>query len=156
MLDIIILVMCGGLATTGLVLIVDYLYARFAGKITDHEIIEFSDKKYWGRPLPRIHISRDKETFRDIQIHAIDHIGYLISPPTVRQIIPILMLPNGKARVYGYLRLVAGTVLSIPLFLILALQSGRTEVFNQAFYGVVLMGIILLGWIILRRIARSN
>lgn len=152
----IFMVVSGVLALAGVLLIADYLWVRFMGKIAQGEITGFSEQKNFGRSLPYVQPLGNQELASEVQAIAIDHIGYLISPPILRQVIPVVVLANGKARVYGYLRLLAGLIFLIPLILVLALQAERIEAFNQALYSLVFIAVFLLGWVILRCIARSN
>jgi hypothetical protein len=151
-----VLIITGLAALVGLALIAEYGWARWRGTLEDLEIIDFQDKKYLGRALPVVEVQDSQGHTVRLNIRMIDHMGYLISPPILRQVIPVLREEGDQGRVYGYLKICAGLILLFPFFTILAVYFSRDMLFQQVLYIGILGGIVLGVWIFLRWVGRNS
>lgn len=152
--------------------VLDFLYVRAAGRIVEARVAGFSTKKDKGRFLPVVsypdegaaveNAGADPENIPEgwhrAEAAAIDQLSYLVSPAIEREAIAIAVLPGGRVRVYGYLKLVCGALAFLPLLAVLGFGPGGGAglLTGQAVYILLLIATAVGGWGILLAISRTR
>lgn len=144
------------LALFGIYCLLDFLYVRVSGRVVDATVTGFSTKKDKGRRLPVAEYRDEAGELRKQGVTKIDQISYLFSPAIEREIISIVLLPDGKARVYGYLKLVCGVVLLLPLLAVAGGARGGAFLTGQVVYIFLFIAVTVGGLGILRAISRMR
>lgn len=139
-------------AIAGLYLCGDFLFWRITAQNHKGEITKFQDIKSRGRALPIVKIQDDKDT--KITITRIDSLSHLLDPAITGQSITV-SIKGQHGIIFGYAPLLAGLLLILPCVILLGQILGNTIFASQAIYVLLLTGITLGGWIILKLIQRS-
>jgi len=150
MLETILLFLSALPALVGLVLIGDYLYVSLTGEVCEVPVTGFSDRKNKGRVLPLVEFAG-----QETSVDQIDQMSYLLSPPIAQQSIGIVVLKNGKKRVFGYCNLLSGVVLLLPFFVALAFRLEKELLMVQVFYILIFIGVSVGGWMLLKIIPKG-
>lgn len=143
-------------ALFGVYCLLDFLYVRMSGRIVEATVTGFSTKKDKGRVLPVVEHRDEAGQTRKLEIGKIDQISYLFSPAIEREVIGIVLLSDDKARVYGYLKLVCGVVLLMPLLAVAGGERGGAFFTGQIVYIFLFLAVTIGGWIVLRAISRQR
>lgn len=143
-------------ALFGLWLCADFIFWLITGTLEEGEVTGFQERKNKGRRLPVMRVKRAEGQSFEVRPERIDQIFYLLSPAIEkeRRFLIVRNGPPARARLFGYLNLIAGLFLLAPCAGFLALQSGQYLFVGQLAYIVIFGGILLGSWIVLKIIQK--
>ncbi|MCB1563596.1 MAG: hypothetical protein KDJ75_08495 [Alphaproteobacteria bacterium] len=143
-------------ALLGLWLCGDFLFWVATGTVEEGEVTGFQERKNKGRVLPVIRIERVEEEPFEVKPERIDQISYLLSPAIEKERRSVIVRkgPPARARLFGYLNLIAGLFLLAPCVGLLALHSGQYLFVGQLAYIVIFASILLGSWVLLKMIQK--
>lgn len=143
-------------ALSGVWLVIDYLLWEAKGKVATAQIESFGESKDKGRPLPVVTFEHEKKNV-SIQAQRIDQLMYLLSDPKVGDVTDIIYVTEDtglRARVYGYMNLVAGGMLIVPFVTALAMWMGKSLAVTQSVFFFLFAGIMAGALIFIKLIQR--
>jgi hypothetical protein len=145
------------LAFTGAGLLFDYVLWRVIGEITVGTITGFQEKKSKFLKRPIVSFKDAEGNTHTAQTERIDRLLFILNRPGVGETIEILYRKKTPemAIVYGYLNLMIGMLLLLPVMAIWALKFGKILIATQVVYIFIFVGIIVGGWILLKIIQRN-
>ncbi|MCC6597955.1 MAG: hypothetical protein IT559_04125 [Alphaproteobacteria bacterium] len=142
-------------AFPGLYCLFDFFTVQATGKIAEAEVVDFSTKKDKGRFLPIVErAAAGDQPAEMFEPQKIDQISYLLSPSIKKENINIVVLRNGMVRVHGYLKLLGGILLILPVLAVLGSGQGGSFFTGQMAFVFLLIAVSVGGWALLRTIAR--
>ena len=175
-MDTVLLIISGVMALGGLWLIVDFLLWEYNGRKAVARIEGFQSKKSGWLRLPLVAFEDEKNATIQAPVQRIDQMIYYVVNPGIGDITTIIyrVLPpthqaahqtgrqpdsqpgnHALVRVYGFLRLIAGALLCVPLLLTLAMMAQNALVFAQVLYVVCFIAMFAGGLAFLKFIQKT-
>ena len=151
-MGIFLLAGAGICALAGAWLLFDFFLWFFTGTVVPGKIEEFDKRK----PVISFETPEGKK-YRETAAR-IMHMGYFLTNPQAGDIFNVIYRDEAdglKVRVFGYLYLVAGTILFIPLVGGLALEYSRAWLGGQVAFIAIFAGLVLLAWVFLKFVRRN-
>lgn len=145
------------IAAPGVYLLADFLLWMLAGRVVPAQITGFQEKKDKGLRLPVVSFEAQHDGTVNASAMRIDRLSFLLNRPQEGEGTMIVYRQSDpqQVRVYGYINVVGGLVLLVPLMAALAHAFGDTLVLIQIKYSLVFIAIIFGGWVLLKLIQRS-
>lgn len=153
-MELLIMILAVICVPAGLYLLCGFLSMRSHGDIGEFEITGFQKATDKGRALPVVRYENGEGALKLVEVRKIEQISYLFSPPIERQMVEVAGIESGMPRVHGYVRLVAGLFLLLPGLAALGLHLHKALFTGQVVYIVILIGLMLGGWALLKFIQR--
>ncbi|MGB4106323.1 MAG: hypothetical protein WBK55_00840 [Alphaproteobacteria bacterium] len=132
-------------------LLFDFCLWYFKGKVTAGTIQDFEK----GKPVVSFETEDGKVTRR---VSRIMRLSYFLSDPQPGEIFNVIYRPMGdtpNVRLHGYMGLMSGVLLLIPLPGALAAQYGRDWLAGQVSFILVFVGLMVGVWVFLKLLRRN-
>ena len=143
-------------AILGLCLILNFALWEAKGIKVDGLIVGFVKGRWFRTPVLSFQVGDGGET--RMRAERIDQLVFLLGRPRENEIAPIIYREEGarlRMRVFGYLPLILGALLMLPLVAALGFASGKMLAVVQVAYVVIFAGIIIGGLALMKFIARN-
>ena len=156
-MDVLFLILSLGMAGGAFYMFADFLLWRRSGRVALAEIVDFQSQRNKGFDLPVVRIEAKDGKEHIVAALRIDRFAFLLNRPGKEDFIAIIYKESDpkQARVYGYINVVAGLFLLIPLCYFLTDRYGHSVAVSQLSYFVALGAIIFGGWVFLKLIQRN-
>jgi hypothetical protein len=156
MMAMVFLVFSGLVAVAGAFLLGDFLYWAVRGRVVRARITGWQDRKNKGLFLPRVIFKNENGEIVEGAPSRIDQFLYFLNRPGEGALTTLIHLRDDikQVRIYGYINVVAGGALFLPLPVALGIERGAPLVLGQAAYVAILAVIILGGWALMKLIQR--
>lgn len=155
-MDYLFLIVSLGFAGLALYFLSDFLIWQSKGRVILAEITGFQDKKNKGLKLPIVSFQKRDDTPGEAKVERIDQMLFLLNRPKEGDYTTIIYRGHKKprARVYGYINVLAAVFLFLPLVAAIGMQVGDDGVLTQIAYIVIFMVMAVGGWVLLKLIQR--
>lgn len=158
-MNIVLLILSLPFAVFGLYLIAEHFYWLITGRVVVGEIVEFSKDKNLALSLPIVRFDMEDDEVITLQAQQIRRWSYIFAPPKEEgALVPVVVRTVDSdhiARIYGFVGLVAGGLLCVPLLAVLAYMYGDALAQMQFMYALTFSVILFGGWTFLKFIQRS-
>ena len=145
------------MAGFGAFLIFDFLLWQFTGEITRGTIEGFEPKKKGPGSLPVFSFQKPDGTKIRVKAEKIAQLMYLLGRPEAGTDFTIIYRRGDPPplRVHGYLYLILGGMLFVPLLAWIAIVHGGSLMAGRLAFLVVFTILMLGGWVMLKLIQRD-
>lgn len=149
---VVVVILSAIAALAGGFLLFDFCLWQYQGKMAAGTIQDFKD----GKPV----VSFETEDGGKVsaRVSRVMRLSYFLTDPKAGEIFNVIYREAGDkrdVRLHGYLGLLGGVLLVVPLPWALALQYGRVWLAGQASFIIVFVGLMVGVWILLKLMRRN-
>lgn len=155
-MDLVFLIMALVCAGAGVYLLADFMLWRVRARIVLAQITGFQGRRSRGMKLPVVVFPLPDGGVQTAETARIDRFSHILNRPGEGEPVEVIYRADNPAlvRVYGFINVVAGLFLLLPLIFAMGARLEVGRVLAQASFALTFGAIIIGGWALLKLIQR--
>ncbi len=166
-MEYLVLVLSVFLALFGVYLMLEFLWINVLWNKTQGVVRGFQEKTKWGKALPIVSYNlksnnaevKDEQKKKSVsaRVVRVDRLAAHFDPLQEGDIVPVIFRFASPKRVYvfGFLNLILGGMLCLPLLTILVLNYGQAIMMYQLLFVFVFIAVMFGAWLLMKLVQKG-